>query len=68
MSHIWYGFYKITVVLQSIFDIAYQLSVRRDSFLLLSRRLLSRRRSIDPRVGRDFLRGGAGGIAAVSSI
>jgi hypothetical protein len=46
----------------------YQLSVRRDSFLLLSRRLLSRRRSTDPRVGRDFLRGGAGGIAAVSSI
>ena len=64
----WYGFCKITVVLQRNFDAHYQLSVRRDSFFWLSRRLLSRRRSTDPRVGRDFLRGGAGGIAAVSSI
>jgi hypothetical protein len=64
----WYEFYKITVVLQPNFDAHYQLSVRRDSFFWLSRRLLSRRRSTDPRVGRDFLRGGAGGIAAVSSM
>ena len=64
----WYGFCKITVVLQPKFGTTHQLSVRRDSFFWLSRRLLSRRLSTDPRVGRDFLRGGAGGIAAVSSI
>jgi hypothetical protein len=63
-STIWVGYLWVTC-----FAITpHQLSVRRDSFLLLSRRLLSRRRSTDPRVGRDFLRGGAGGIAAVSSM
>ena len=59
MSYLWVTYFAM---------VDHQLSVRRDSFLLLSRRLLSRRLSIDPRVGRDFLRGGAGGIAAVSSM
>ena len=68
LSHMWYEFYKITVVLQPKFGTTHQLSVRRDSFFWLSRRLLSRRLSIDPRVGRDFRRGGVGGIAAVSSM
>ena len=63
-SAIWVGYLWVTCFVIA----AYQLSVRRDSFFWLSRRLLSRRLSTDPRVGRDFLRGGAGGIAAASSM
>ena len=45
----------------------YQPVDRRDAFFSLSFFLLASRRSIAPRVGFDFLRGAAGGLAAASS-
>ena len=45
----------------------YQLVDLRDAFFSLSFFLLASRRSMAPRVGFDFRRGGAGGLATSSS-